>query len=67
MLALSFDGQVTTVSDLPARLVTRLDALRINRAGGLRPAVFAITNNGADYRSYLSIAWCVVEETDEQS
>lgn len=46
----SFDGQVTTVSDLPARLVTRLEALRINRVGGLRPAFFAMTNIGANYR-----------------
>lgn len=53
MLALSFDGQVTTVSDLPARLVTRLEALRINRVGGLRPAFFAMTNIGANYRPYL--------------
>lgn len=67
MLALSIDGQVTIVSDLPARLVTRLGTLRINRTRGLRPAVHAIPNAGANYRPYHIVTRCVTEERDEQS
>lgn len=67
MLALSFDGKVTTVSDLPARLVIRLGALRINRTRGLRPAVFAITDAGANYRPCHIVTWCATKERDEQS